>query len=375
MPFYYVPGIIAKKNMKKSIACFTLFAVLCSGFVCFAGAKEQALSAKPAAVYFSKTISPDRLKAAYQKLAFKPSGRLGVKVHFGEKGNENFIPPELLKKLVKELKGTFVETNTLYGGSRGNTKNHLATAKEHGWIYAPIDILDADGEKAVPYKGKYFNRVIIGRNTDNYGSFLVISHFKGHSIAGFGGAIKNLAMGFASPSGKRAQHSGLFPTIRNSKCVRCGLCRTECPVNAIRENFTVDETKCTGCGKCAEMCPYKAIVSAQRSTGGLAFQEKLADYAKGVTAGRKMTYINLLMNISAACDCSPGAPKPFIGNIGILASNDPVALDQASYDLVNKAAGLDDAFKHEAGISGLRCIEYGELIGLGTRKYNLIEIK
>ena len=361
--------------MKKSLAVFTLFSVLYGGLFYFTGAKEQEPSAKPAAVYFSKTISPAKLKAVYQKLGFKPSGKLGVKVHFGEKGNENFIPPELLKSLVKELKGTFVETNTLYGGSRGNTKSHLATAKEHGWTYASIDILNADGEKTIPYKGKYFNKVIIGRNMDNYGSFLVISHFKGHSSAGFGGAIKNLAMGFGSPSGKKAQHSGMFPRVRSSKCVRCGLCRTECPVNAIREDFTVDETKCTGCGKCAEMCPYKAIVSAQRSTDGIVFQEKLAEYAKGVTAGRKMTYINLLMNISAACDCSSGAPKPFMGDVGILASNDPVALDQASYDLVSKTAGVNDAFKHEVGISGLRCIEYGETIGLGARKYKLVEIK
>ncbi|HAF95068.1 MAG TPA: 4Fe-4S ferredoxin [Elusimicrobia bacterium] len=361
--------------MKKGLAVFTLFTVLYGGLFYFTGAKEQPPAVKPATVYFSKTISPAALKTAYQKLGFKPSGKLGVKVHFGEKGNENFIPPELLKSLIKELKGTFVETNTLYGGSRGDTKAHLATAKEHGWVYAPIDILDADGEKAVAYNGKYFNKVIIGRNMDKYGSFLVISHFKGHGGAGFGGAIKNLAMGFGSPSGKKAQHSGLFPRIRNSKCVRCGLCITECPVNAIREDFTVDEAKCTGCGKCAEMCPYKAIASAQRSTGGIVFQEKLAEYAKGVTAGRKMTYINLLMNISAACDCRSGAPKPFMGDIGILASNDPVALDQASYDLVSKAADASDVFKRETGVSGLPCMEYGEAIGLGTRKYKIIEIQ
>ncbi|OGS13863.1 MAG: hypothetical protein A2234_03340 [Elusimicrobia bacterium RIFOXYA2_FULL_58_8] len=320
-------------------------------------------------------MSPAKLKALYGKLDFKPSGKLGVKVHFGEKGNTNYIPPTLLKNLVKELKGTFVETNTLYGGSRGDTKSHLATAKAHGWTYAPIDILDADGEKSVAYKGKYFTRVVIGRNMDNYGSFLVISHFKGHSSAGFGGAIKNLAMGFGSPAGKKAQHSGQFPRIRGSKCVKCGLCRTECPVNAIDEAITVDEKKCTGCGKCAEICPYKAIESSQKATGGVAFQEKIAEYAKGVTDGRKLTYINFLMNISAACDCRSGAPKPFMGDVGILASADPVALDQASYDLVNKASGRDDTFEHESGISGIPCMAYAEKIGLGTRKYKLVELK
>ena len=296
-------------------------------------------------------------------------------MHFGEKGNENYLPPALLKDLVKELKGAFVETNTLYGGSRGDTKSHLATAKEHGWNYAPIDIMDSDGEKTVPYKGRYFRQVYIGKHMDNYGSFLVISHFKGHGIAGFGGAIKNLAMGFASPAGKKAQHSGMFPRVRSSKCVQCGLCRTQCPVGAISEDIVVDEKKCTGCGKCAEICPYKAIEAAPKSTRGGIFQEKLAEYAKGVTAGRKMTYINLLMNISAACDCSAGAPKPFMGDVGILSSSDPVALDQASFDLVNKAAGLDDAFKHETGISGERCLEYSQKIALGTRKYKLVEVK
>lgn len=360
--------------MKRFVLTAAVFAALFQAFW-LAGAKEQAPAAQPAIVYFSKTISPAKLKAAYQKLGFKPAGRLGVKVHFGEKGNENYIPPVLLKNLVKELKGTFVETNTLYGGSRGDTTKHLATAKEHGWDYAPVDILDSDGEKDVPFAGKYFRKVIIGKKMDNYGSFLVISHFKGHGGAGFGGAMKNLAMGFGSPSGKKAQHSGMFPRVRSSKCQRCNLCRIECPVGAIREDYTVDENLCTGCGKCIEVCPYNAIDSAPRSTGGVVFQEKIAEYAKGVSAGRKMTYINLAMNISAACDCRSGAPKPFVGDVGILASNDPVALDQASSDLVNKAAGLDDAFKHESGVSGEPSLAYAEKIGLGTRKYRLVEIK
>lgn len=360
--------------MNRHFLAAAVFAALFQAFR-LAGAKEQAPAPQPAAVYFSKEISPARLKAAYRRLGFRPAGKLGVKVHFGEKGNRNYLPPALLKGLVKGLKGTFVETNTLYDGSRGGTKKHLATAKEHGWDYAPVDILDSDGEKDVPFAGKYFRKVIIGKRMDNYGSFLVISHFKGHGGAGFGGALKNLAMGFGSPSGKKAQHSGMFPRVRGSKCLRCNLCRIECPEGAIRGDYTIDESKCTGCGKCIEDCPYKAIDSSNRSTGGAVFQEKIAEYAKGVSAGRKMTYINLAMNISAACDCSSGAPKPFVGDVGILASNDPVALDQASYDLVNKAAGLDDAFKHESGVSGVPCLAYAEKIGLGTRKYRLVEIK
>lgn len=330
--------------------------------------------AKPAEVYFTRDISPAGVKAAYERLGFVPSGRLGVKVHFGEKGNRNFIPPALLKELVTGLNGIFVETNTIYGGSRSDTKSHLATARAHGWTYAPVDIMDSEGEKAVPYKGKYFSRVLVGKGMENYGSFLVISHFKGHGSAGFGGAVKNLAMGFASPTGKKLQHSGEFPFTRKEKCIKCGLCRKECPVDAIREDFSIDQSKCIGCGKCAELCPTKAIYTKQRRTGGLPFQEKLAEYARGVTAGGKFTYINILMNISSACDCVASAPPPFVGDVGILASNDPVALDQASFDLVNRAAGIDDAFRHETGVSGEHCLAYGEKIGLGSRKYRLVEI-
>ena len=360
--------------MRKYAAYLFLFAVICfAGFHSLSAAVKKE-APEPPEVYFSKEISPAKLKAAYARLNFKPKGKLAVKVHFGEDGNENYIPPALLKDLVTGLKGTFVETNTLYGGSRSDSKTHIATARKHGWGYAPIEILDTDGETAVPYKGKYFSKVLLGKTMANYGSFLVISHFKGHGGSGFGGAIKNLAMGFASPNGKKAQHSGQFPTI-NKKCTKCGICIRNCPVGAIGADYVIDRKKCIGCGKCVEICPYAAIDSAPASTKGIAFQEKLAEYARGVTAGGKFTYINLLMNISAACDCRAGAPAPFMGDVGLLASNDPVALDQASFDLVNKAAGIEDAFKHETGVSGVPCLEYAAAIKLGSRKYRLVEIK
>ena len=360
--------------MTKRHICAAAWALACLAGFRGLGAAVKDEGRAPAPVYFTKNITPAGIKAVYSRLGFKPSGRVGVKVHFGEEGNENYIPPALLKDLVTGLKGTFVETNTLYGGSRSDSKSHIATAKRHGWGYAPIDILDTGGETALPYKGKYFSKVYVGKGMAKYGSFLVISHFKGHGGAGFGGALKNLAMGFGSPTGKKAQHQGQYPTIRYSKCVKCGICVKECPVGAIGPDYVIDRRKCIGCGKCVESCPYKAIASAPVSTSGLAFQEKIAEYAQGVTAGGKFTYINMLMNISAACDCRAGAPAPFVGDVGVLASADPVALDQASFDLVNKAAGLPDAFEHETGVSGAHALEYAEKIGLGGRRYRLVEV-
>ncbi len=361
--------------MKKTLIPLLVVALGWTAALGMMAAASKKAEADVPVVYYSKEISAAKIQAAYAKLGFKPEGKLGVKVHFGEKGNENYIPPALLKDLVTGLKGIFVETNTLYGGPRSDAKGHAALAREHGWGYAPVDILDADGETTIPYKGKYFDKVYVGKGMSRYGSFLVISHFKGHGTAGFGGAIKNLAMGFGSPAGKKEQHSGQVPTIRHEKCMRCGTCRRVCPVGAIDENYNIDRKKCIGCGKCVTYCPYEAIDSAPSRSSGEAFQEKLAEYARAVTAGRKVTYINLAMNISKACDCSSSAPKPFVGDVGVLASNDPVALDQASFDLVNKKAGLPDAFKHQNGVSGEHALEYAESIGLGKRKYKLVELK
>lgn len=361
--------------MKKYLLPAALFLLACAGAFAAKTVAAKVKAEQEPVVYFSKEISPAKIQALYDKLNFKPEGKLGIKIHFGEEGNKNFIPPALVKDLVLKLKGTFVDTNTLYGGSRGKTKAHLETARSHGWTYAPVDILDADGEITLPYKGKYFEKVYIGKHMADYGSFLVISHFKGHGTSGIGGAIKNLAMGFGSPTGKKAQHSGMIPEIDHERCQECGTCRKVCPVGAIDENYNIDRKKCIGCGKCKTYCPYNAIDSASGPTKGPAFQEKLAEYAKGVTSRGKFTYINLAMNISRSCDCSSNAPKPFMDDVGVLASNDPVALDQASYDLVNQKTGLPDTFQKHSGISGLHALEYAETIGLGRRKYKLVEIK
>lgn len=361
--------------MKRSLLIAALFAIAAGSWAAADKAAAKAAAKGAPEVYFSREISPAKLRALYDRLGFAPKAPLGVKVHFGEPGNPNIMKPALVKDLVLALKGTLVETNTIYGDNRSRTADHLRTAKKHGWGFAPLDILDSSGETPLPYKGKYFDRLPVGRNMSKYGSFLVVSHFKGHGMAGFGGALKNLSMGFASPLGKRMMHAGHIPKVRNSKCVRCGICRQVCPVDAISEDYVIDRRKCIGCGKCVASCPYGAIDSDLEVTGGLSFQEKMAEFAHGVAAASRFAYVNLAMDISSACDCVAGAPAPFMGDVGILASLDPVALDQASFDLVNKAAGIPDAFKHQTGVSGLRIIERSAELGLGSRKYKLVEIK
>lgn len=324
-------------------------------------------------VYFTRTVSPESLIEIYEKLEFKPGEKLGVKVHFGEKGNRNFIRPAIMKKLVTMLNGTFVETNTLYTSPRSKTESHIALAREHGWDYAPIHILGSSGETAIPSIGRYFKEILVGKDMDLFDSFLVISHFKGHKMNGIGGAIKNLAMGFAVPSGKKAQHQRQIPVIDEEKCVQCGLCVSTCPAKAISDSIEIDRDKCIGCGQCVAICPKSAIISSTASSKGAQFQEKLAEYAASIHMKYHMTYINFLTNISPACDCVANAPAAFCKDIGILASQDPVALDRACYDLVNKSCGKPDAFEFHSGVSGLPGLIHAEKLGAGTGNYKLIE--
>lgn len=337
--------------------------------------KSKKKEIKPSEVYFSKEISAEAAKKLYEKLNFKPGKKLGVKVHFGEKGNKNFLRSHYVKELIQTLKGTLVETNTLYGDNRSNSENHEKLAKEHGWDFAPIHILDRDGEIAVPYNGTFFKEVYVGKDMDKYDSYLVISHFKGHKMNGIGGALKNLAMGFGSPKGKKAQHFKEIPVVSREECVKCGLCVNTCPVKAIDEKINIDDSKCIGCGKCVTICPVQAMKSSSSfdKTGG--FQKKVAEYADAMQKKYHLTYINFLNNISPSCDCMAGAEDPFVGDIGILSSNDPVALDQACYDLVNHKCKSKDAFKDHTTISGLPGLIHAEKLGAGTRKYKLIEIK
>jgi len=334
------------------------------------------LSQGSSIVYFTTNINEDSVLKLFEQIKPNVKGKIGLKVHFGEKGNTYFVRSELYKKLQKETNGNFVETNVIYPGPRRETESHVALAKEHGFTYAPIDILDKNGEIAIPVKTKHFNEVYVGKGFSDYDTYIVCSHFKGHAMAGFGGAIKNISMGIGSRKGKMSLHAAHYPCVDTDKCINCGLCVKSCATKAISLNpLRIDPTKCVGCGKCIAECPQKALTNQDKDNQLRLFHEKLADYAKGISEKTNMIYINFVYNVSPDCDCSSHPDKPFVHDIGILASTDPVALDKASMDLVNKAANSEDAFYEVNKVSGQYLIEYCQRIGLGNMKYQLITIK
>lgn len=326
-----------------------------------------------------------------------------IKMHFGEKGNEGFISPVNVRQVVDKIhssgaKAYLTDTNTLYSGYRHNAVDHLTTAIEHGFGYevtrAPLIIADGllgNGFRQIPIKGRHFDSVKIASELLDCQSMIVMSHFKGHELAGFGGAIKNLAMGGGSVAGKMEQHKGLHPEIDAKRCNGCATCVEVCPCDAMEINSdnisTIDDDKCIGCGECMTVCPVEAIDFNYADIPD--FMEMITEYALGTVAGRqeKIGYMNFLVRITPDCDCVPWSDVSLVPDIGILASTDPVAIDQASLDLVNEQQGFT-ASKLEENIepgkdkfkgvwknsAGDIQLSYGEEIGLGNRDYELIRI-
>jgi uncharacterized Fe-S center protein len=327
-------------------------------------------------VYFTQSVSPEGVMKVFKMLETGVKGKVAIKVHFGEEGNKNFLPPALVEKLCTSLGATLVETNVLYVSRRRYTNSHIALAREHGFVFSPIDILDAEGEIELPVSGlKHFKTVKTGSHLNDYETFIIFSHFKGHGSAGFGGAIKNVGMGMASIAGKMAMHASSIPLTNPSKCTNCGICPKECPGGAISLNpVKIDPEKCIGCGKCIGICPDQVYKVPWSSTGTSVFLERLVEYAYGITRGRNVLYINVLANISKGCDCSKYAPRPFMDDIGIVASTDIVAIEKASHDLVDQAHKCEDTFLKQNSISGKQQIEYAWKLGMGNKNYRLINL-
>lgn len=341
-------------------------------FSCTTKPKDRAEDGTPI-VYYTKNITGDSILLLFKQLGVTPEGKVGLKVHFGEDGNDNYLSSDLSRPLTLAYDATLVETNVAYSGPRAQTDTHVELAKRHGFTFADIDIQDADGDTIVPCNTDHYKSVRVGKHFFDYDSYIIFSHFKGHGSSGFGGAIKNIAMGLASPAGKKAQHSNKIPNIDLDKCIDCGICAKYCAQEAISNNpIQIDGSKCSGCGQCITECPQQALSDPQFNRD--IFMERLVDYSKALTSMRKMYYVNVMANISALCDCANTYQTPFMDNVGVVVGTDIVAVEQAAYDLVNKAHGTTDAFAEAGRGSGLHQINYADSLKMGSRKYILVNI-
>ncbi len=326
-----------------------------------------------------------------------------VKIHFGEKGNSAFIRPIFARRVVDELKKLgakpfLTDSSTLYPGERKEAISALSCAIENGFAYAVVQapLIISDGlrgvtETTVPVNGELLKEVFIGTEIVEADALIALSHFKCHELTGFGGAIKNLGMGCASRKGKLVQHSTVAPVVAAKNCTGCGICRKACAHDAIQitnKVAAIDPVKCVGCSRCITVCPTKTINIQWNEAADLVMQ-KMAEYATGAVANKqgKTVYMNFITQVSPACDCYGHCDAPIVNDIGICASTDPVALDQACADLVNNARGnQDSALKsgHEPGGDKFRgCwpeipwqvqLEHAEKVGLGSRQYELIKL-
>ena len=315
-----------KKNLLAFTACLTVSVLLAGG----TESRAEAETSGVPAVYFTSDISAEGLIKIYDALGWTPEGSVAVKISTGEPPASNYLRPELIGDLVEKVNGTIVECNTAYGGGRSSTEAHYQVAADHGFTgIADFQIMDEDGSLSLPVEGGFhLSENLVGTHFADYNSFLVLSHFKGHQMAGFGGALKNISIGMASREGKLLIHSA-------------GANRTS----------------------------WQSATTPD-------FLESMADACKAVLAAQpNMLFVNVMNNLSVDCDCDSNPAPPKMADIGILASSDPVALDQACVDLVY--ASDDDSADLIARIEsrdGQHVLEAAESLGVGSRAYELIEI-
>ena len=289
-------------------------------------------------VFFTKDLISEGLVKIYEALGVKLEGKVGVKVSTGEKGSKNYLKAELIRPLVEKINGTIVECNTAYPGARNKAPKHLETAKAHGFGFTEIDIMDGEGEFEIPVeRGRHLEYDIVGENLKKYDAMLNLAHFKGHAMGGFGGVLKNQSIGVASRNGKAYIHSA----GKTKSPIKCWLPGTK------QEDF------------------IESMAEAAKA---------VADYFE--RQGKKILYIDVMNNISVDCDCDAHQKEPVMADIGILASEDPVSLDQAAVDLIWQSSdpGAEALKERIESRKGRHILPYAEEIGLGSREYEIVEI-
>ncbi len=338
------------------------------------------------------------LKKAGLRGVIERGDLVAVKLSFGELGNVGFIQPPFVRTVVEEVlrlggRPVLMDSNTLYAGSRSNAYDSLVTALKNGFSYAtvgaPVHILDGlvgRDFREVSVPGILYDRVKIGTGLLDADALISLAHFKGHMLAGFGGQIKNLSMGGAPRSGKQMMHSDVKPEVHVDRCAACGRCARWCPAEAISVDTyaVIDPERCIGCGECTVTCTRDAIEVSWESEAGVV-QQKMAEFALGALAGKegKFLGVSFVMRVTPDCDCANWSDAPIVPDVGILAGTDPVALDQAAYELVNQQEGIassalgtkgvaaEDKFAHIHKLDPSVQLEHGRAVGLGTRDYRL----
>lgn len=323
---------------------------------------------------------------------------VAIKLHFGEQGNAAYVHPTYVRAIVDLVRAAggrpfLTDSSTIYKGTRSDAVNHLETAIRNGFttsvVNAPVVIADGlrGGSVAtLPVaNGKHYREAGVGAEAAAADALVVITHFKGHEVTGFGGSIKNLGMGLAAKPYKLSMHSTMTPQVSAEDCVRCGICGAHCAHHAItvgKKQAEISAEKCVGCGQCLIACPTGAIGLAWNGDPS-ALQEKMAEIAQAVTAGKPVLYFNFLLKVSPDCDCYGFNDTPVVPDLGVLASRDCVAVDQACYDMVNAAegnplsrrpvpAGADKFRALFPQIDATVQLRHGEQVGLGSRQYELV---
>ncbi len=324
------------KKLSITLCMAAMLTASCTGARAQADPETSTADTVTSKAYMLTDITPENLVKIYDALGREAKGKVAVKISTGEPGGNNFLSPDLIKPLVEKVNGTIVECNTAYNGRRSSTAEHMKAAEEHGFTaIAPVDIMDAEGEVKLPVNGgKHLDYDIVGSHFPQYDFTIILSHFKGHAMGGFGGAVKNMSIGIASANGKSWIHSAA---------------KTANP-DSLWQNLAEQDM----------------------------FLESMAEAAKAVAdhCGDNIVYISVANNLSVDCDCDSSPEDPKMGDIGILASLDPVALDRACTDLVRSSSdhGKIHLIERIDSRHGMHTLDHGEAIGLGSQKYQLIRL-